>query len=1056
MSTIANLLSATYGGNVTTTKPTLAPSGFTVKTLEAATEGVSTTADGHLLTGMTMPGNASTQGITFANLSVDANSGKKFRMAIRPNLANTTASLYRNRASTGTTLESLNYNAVNSTGIDRSQFLFSSTKLGDDYLDLGGTVKVTQAAAHLQTGGSAPTVYGTTGTGGSLGAALTGSEASTVLGSWAVKVDVQALLSNFESFTLLAGSPVLGDDVLETTAGAPIKFSLMPTLADADGNFITDYVVDPSKHQIVKQFTTTSVRFAAGSYIPEGTVVKISTYTAGTTSLTGGNYMQYAYNAYPVYNIDLPQGSTMEIAVDIAEGFVVPGGQLVPTGSNFTDVTGAITDKLTLVDFQAKAGFSLPSGFALTGVILMDGYAKVKKGLTSSLFQPVVAGIHTTDDLSLQAVQFIPGSSLESDMTVDSDFHVLETIIMHKGSLVKKGSRIPKGSQTLEGALIDSTITIAKGASVTSRVEIKSPFVVEASAAGSNPISAGAILNGPFTFPPGTQLTSGNFLPAALKLLMTMGTTLSAGMKLAAGTLFGSTAMLFGDVGFSPTGSIPSLSTLNGVFTLPLGTKLGSGFTSNFVSPVPDHTVFPAGSTIHVGTTFKEGATIPTIADLSAQAGAAYVSGAAVGPLTKFTDTGALYLVLKAGTVFMPGWQFPVGSIMSAVAAAGHTGALGTSAIGVATTTSPVTDDYDLAPGSYSLDEGAHSPAQDTFSFVPGVATTALVVMLTDTTLPTDVVIPFSQIEPTSGQYLSFNDVFTVAVDIVLSEAYTVHGSNNVTWPANVPILSEFVLSSAFTFTASNSQISKAIHFNVPTTAEFINGIMSSTSSIKLPPAGFTLDAPIKLAVAQPVANTGSNAFKATVTLASGTELATAAAVTLVVPMHVTNNFTVDTALVTFPRMRLENGIVLLAGQTTPGDIVVGINSPLPKNLTLDQEVTLAADLETKEATYTLNEFAYLAAGTKLARGTYFGSGANFVSGVTMSPILSLSTDNIFFLFEDNELSTDINIPYLYDSGSASVKTIKVDARALIQKIINLENSLAASELTIAGLVAAQ
>lgn len=1065
--TVNNLLTSTYGGNVTTDRLTLADRGFTARTMVAAEEGTSTTSVSTLLTGFTPQANASTQVITFANLNVDENSGTKFRLAIRPNTADGTQSLYRKRISSAAGLESLDYNEINSTGIDRSSYLFSGTKLGVDGLCLGGTVEAAQAGAYYASGGTggAPTTYNSTSgiTGGSptLSSALTGSEN---YGSWPVMVDIQALLTTYEKFTLCAGSPVLADDVLQKLNGEFVKFSEMPTIGDTDGNFIADFLVTPTLYQIVKNFSTTKVKFAAGSYIPEGTVVRIGDYDAdgAVADLSGANrFMEYNYAAYPIYTFDLSQGSSVEIAVDIAEGFVVPGGQVIPLGSNFTDVDGSvITDSLTLPDIKAQAGFQLHSGVELTGVILMDSYSKIVKGMTSSLYQPVVAGMHTECPLSMQGIQFVAGSALEANLTVDDAFDVEEAITITKGSLLKAGTRIPKGSQTLEGALIDSTITIAKGAVVTDRVEIRTPFVVEASTgSGDNPIMPGAILNGPFTFPVGTQITSGNILPSALKILMTMGNTLAAGMKLAAGSVFGSTAMLHGDVGFSPNGSIPTLSTLYGSFTLPMGTKLSAGFTSNFNTPVPHGTVFLIGTIIHALTTFKEGAILPEGMNLFDNAGPAYVSGpTSAGPLTKFTDPSeGSYYVIKAFTTLKPGFSISVGSIMSAVATAGHTGALGTGPIGASTTTSPYTTDYELAPGSYSLDEGSFvggvyvppAPAQDTFTFVPGVPTNTLVTMLTDTTLPTDLVIPCADADPNMSNYLSFNEMFVTNSDFVLTQPYVVHGSNNVTWPANIPIPSEFALSSAFTFTTpgSGSQISKAIHFNVPTTNEFINGVMTSSSSIKLPPAGFTLDAPIKLAVNQPVANTGSNAFKATVTLAIGTKLVLSGTqyVQLVIPMNVLTNFTVNAQLNVFPQFRLDNGIVLLPGQTTPGPIVVGINTPLPKNLTLDQEITLSADLETKEASYTLEEFAYLAPGTVLARGTVFPEGANFVSKTTMAPILSLSIANIFFFFEDNPITATIKVPYLYDSASGTVLTLRYDARGLIQRIADLENELSAT-----------
>jgi hypothetical protein len=1059
-----NYLLVPYGGSININKQTLANRGFTVRTFTAAPEGISITVDGTLLTGFTPPANASTQGITFANLSIDPNSGTKFKLAIRPNTAGINDSLFRESNPSLTQLESLNYNFNNSTGIDRSMYLFSGTTLGTDDVIIQGSVNAAAAGARPLTGVTAgtPTTFGSTaGTiGGTLGPALVGNEN---YGSWPVEVSIPALLTNYNFFTLLAGSPVPDDLTFETICGIPVKFSTMTNVVDVNGNFISNFHVNPTKYQIVKQFISTKVKFYAGANIPEGTTIYIGDYSSigAIADLSiPGNFMQYAYGVYPIFHIHLPQGSMIDIAVDVAEGFVVPGGQIIPTGSFFTDASGATPSSLTLPDFRGGAGFTLSPGVSLTGVILMAINASIKKGLTSSLFQSVMPGMSTNDSLSMEGVQFPSGSALEADLTLDNEFNVIEPITLARSSTLKKGTRIPKGSQTLEGALIDSSINIARGAVVTNRIEIKSPFVLDASIAGSNPIFPGAILNAPFIFLPGTQITSGNVLPAALKLLTTMGVTLASGMKIAAGTIFGSTAMLFGDIGFSPRGSIPALSTLFGSFNIPFGTRLLSGFTANFQVPVPDHTVFRTGSLIHAGTSFKEGSRLP-IPDFLAQAPPSYSgSGPGVGPISKFIDpiTGIVYLVLKAGTVFLPNWIFPVGTVLSRVALPGHTkdfldptwGAIGN-------TVFPYTTPYELAPGSYSLDESVNAPAQDTFTFTPGIPTTELIFMLTDTTLPTDVVIPYSGINSNAGEFLSFNEIFTLLTDVILPSNYTVHGSNNTIWPAGVPIPTDFIFSSSYTFITpiGGSQISKTIQFNVMTINQFINGIVGVNSSIKLPPSGFVLDLPIQLGVNQPVASTGVNAFKSTVTLASGTLLNLVGPfIQLIIPMTVSNNFTVGAELLVFPQTRLENGIVLLAGHPTPGDIIVGINSPLPKNLLLDQDITLAADLETREHKYSLNKYAYLAPGSILAKGTKFPSGANFILGVTMASILSLSVQNVFFIFEDNELTTDIMYPYLWNFSTNSILVMKTDARGLILKIIDLQNSLSADSLAIAALQA--
>jgi hypothetical protein len=1068
--TTQNLITDEYGGSITTGVLFHAKNGFTVKEIEFPDEGMSTTSSAKLLYGFKPAGNASTQTLTLSNLMVDPNAGKKFTMAIRPNGLGTTELtqiLYRKRVEyeDDKALENLNYNSEQADyGVDRTQYLFSGTKLGTDDLILGGTLRPYVDGARLRTAEiSLDDGYCKTD----------GNELSESInyGHWEVNVTMQALLNSYEPFTLLAGSTVPADDVLEYVPGQGsgfVKFSEMNTISDVSGNFINDFHVLPTKYQIVGSFTTNSVKFYAGSVIPEGTLVKIGAFIAGSANLmeiSENNWVQYNYNMYPKYTFDLPQGTTIDIAVELAEGFVVPGGQVVPVGSNTTDVDCTlITDNLVLPAFTASAGFDIQSGTTLTGVIPMEGYHTVKKGMTISMYQPVYAGLNTTSNLDLDVVKFPADSTLESDMTINHNYNVIESIVLAKNSLLKSGTRIPKGSQSLEGGFSEHTITIDTGSAVTSRVDISTPFVVEASTgAEDNPISLGTILKGPFDFPAGTQITSGNILPTALKLLMTMGVTLAEGMELAAGTIFGSSAMLHGDIGFSPTSIIPALSTLNGTFSLPLGTKFLSGMIANFKVPVPDGTVFPSGSTIYAGTSFKEGAHLPGVGDLSQQAAPVYDGATIHGPLTKFMDEdGGIHLVIKAGTVFMPGWKFPVGTIMSSNPTAGHTAYLGTGVYGASKTTDSYDTDYTLAAGSYSMDETVNAPGQAEFNFTPGVPTNTIIVMLTDTNLPTDVVIPLTDIDVDAAKYLSFNESITLLHDVLLHEDYVVDGSNNITWPVGTPIPSEFVLTAAYTFTTATSgmQISKPIQFNINTTSKFVYHIMAPGSSIKLPPAGYTLTKPIKLGVDQAVSNMGSTAFKSTVTLAAGTklELSGQQHIQLVIPMHVVNNFTVNAQLNVFPQFRLENGIVLLAGSLTPGVIVVGVGSPLPKNITINQEYTLTSDLLIKEDFYTLLEHAHIISGTVLAKGTEFPNGGKFVNGVTMAPILSLSSDNVFFIYENEQLTTDVNLPYVFTGdiadGVDGIDTLKVDASALIQQIEDLQNNAALDGQTVADLQA--
>lgn len=1057
-----DIQSETYGGDFTALAPkSVASSGFTARTMTSSGEGMITTAPMELLDGFTPADNSSTQKLTFPSLEISEDSADGVKMSVHPSVAGSASSLYRKRVSgSGTTLESMNYDTTAGTGFDRTTYTFSQTKVGDKYLRLGGSISAYKDDSYYVSGGTggAPTAYGlTTGITGGTPTAVAG-DSSKDYGSWPVTVVIQALLTSYDKFTLKAGSSVLGDDVLQDMNDKPIKFSEMDGIADTDDNFINDFVVDPTKYQIVKQFTTEDVCFAAGSMIPEGTTVQVGAYVAGDDyDLSASNrFMQYEYATYPTYDFKLPIGSKVDVAFTLMDGYEVPSGMVVGAGATTDAVDGTIiTSKLVFTEVRADPGFQVPGDptdadkqTTLTGVISDGKRAKYPKGMSSARYQPALVGLSTKEPLELEGIQYPSDASLESDMTIVDSFELSADIATHRGTKLSKGSYITKGSKTLGGALIEGEIIIDAGSVVTKEFDVSSPFIIDASSSGSNSLAPGAIIKGPFEFPVATYITSGNILPAALKIIMSMAVTLQTGMELIVGTIFGSSACLYGDVGFDPSGVIPALSTLYGTFTLPLGTKLEKDFNINVALPIPDRTKFHTGDKLPVGTVFRDGGSLPPIADITEQAGTAYPgSGPAVGPLTKFTESGETYLVIKSNTAFLPGFIIPSGSYLSTQSDGGKTGSL------TDVTSGSYSTDFSLQAGSFSRDNSVRGPSESDFTFTPGTATSSMVVLLTDVVFPTDLVVPVSEIDPESGKMLSLNEPFTLVRDLIIPIDFTVHGPNTALWPANYPIPTDFTFTSSYTFTASGSgsSISKKIQFNVHTTAEFVTGIMSSSAHIKLPAAGYKLETPIKLGADQPVANVGTYAMKSTVELPAGTKLKTAAAVKLIIPMKSLGDFTVEAEMTDFPRIFAPSGLKLLAGQTTPGDIHVTNGSPLPKNITLNQGVTLAADHIIAEDDYTLKQYTVLAPGSILERLTTFPSGLKVSSKVTLGPILSLKSKDIFLFNEDSTFNTTLYYPLLFDSSSGTVKGLEVDTRDALVQLIQLRQQLELVEMQIGG-----
>lgn len=1055
----ATLNISQYGGDVNITElVSIAKNGVSMATLTFPDEGATTTSDLTLLGGFTAPANSQTQILNLSSFSVDPNSGSSAVFNIR----STNEYMSRQVEDVGNSdMEPLDTLDVQASV--RDQYVFTSTTLGLRGMRFNGFVPAYVPGGHVVTATastmtSGPSTLNATGNASGTGATtvtnnlMVDDPNGTIYGRQPVQTTIQALTTQYETFTLKAGSEAPDDETLSSVAtGLLVRISTLG-ITDSSGNFLSDFVVDPTVYSIVKSFTTGDVYFPAGSVMPEGTTVALGAFINGDTVLNGTTVrFAYPYGNYPKLSFKFSRGSIIENQVDILDGYQLPGGQVVPAGSNTSDLPED-GDNLTLPDLIATVGFQLMEDTELTGVIPTDKYVTIPAGLTSRLMQPLLHA-KTDTDLALQQSIYLPGTALESELTLNGETPVIDSINAAGGSIFKAGTKLYRGGQSIAGGLINGPLTIPSGTEVTDRTDISTPFVVNDSSTDTTTLDVGTVLKAPFQFPVGLHFPSGNTLPSLLKIVTSMGVTLANNMILAAGSAFGTNGTIFGNVGFSPTSTIPALSTLDGSFTFPAGTSFPSNFSTTASIPIPGGYTFPPGTIIPAGASFKEGASIPNISDITSQAGPASNGTTPAGPLSKTAD--GQYIIVKAHTTFLPLFKFPVGSVMSYAAGAGLTSSLtdAQAATGGTSIRATVTS-YDLAPASYSLDEGQNAPGQDTFTFTCGAPTMSLVVMLADTTLPYDVLIPTAEIEDNFGSHLSFNEAFVLINDITLTNPYTVNGANNVYWPSGANLPADFTLTAPYTIIFNSSTISKPIQLNVPTSAQFVTGIMSSSASVKYPPAGYTLTQPIRLAIDQPVASSGANATKSFVTLAPGTQLMLAGSpsyVTLAVRMPVTTNFTVAARFDTYPRFELPSGIILLAGSRTPGDIFVGSGSPMPSNLVLTNDVILASDLTVPEEGYTLVQWSVLAAGSVLARETVFPEGAHF-SDVVVSPILSLSTPNTFIIDAGEQLSSTIKQPYLFNTVSKNVPLLRVDARGLIGQIADLSTSNTALQGNVVAL----
>ena len=1014
-----------------------APRGFTAATMTFPDDGEVIETPLELTNGFTPVPNNKTQLLTLSSLSVDPNSAKPAVLAIRP----TNSYVYRVDASSSGVLEASLNDLITS-----DQITFTDTKLGDDDLLLGGSITaIVNGGGYLADGSSSHDYTGEGLTDTVSGVTKTAMTTQSA-GSWPVQVTIPACLTQYETFVLRSGTTAPDDETfMDPVTERLIKLSEIPNLI-VSGSLVQDLVVDPSKYSIVKSITSTSVLFKAGSNLPDNLGLAVGTYVAGTFDASAtGNALLYSYDKTPRYTISLPPGTVMGIPITVDEGFYLPSGHMIPSGSSTSDVADSITDALVLSKVRGGAKFLLQPETILTYVIDNGDRVRIPAGLSSSSYQMVPAGLRTDGDLNLTGALFPAGSMLESKMTIGEDVDVTDDFVLNKGTKLKSGSVLAKGSTSLAGAQVLGEVLISAGTSstVSADFEVTNSYSIASSTDnGGVHLAAGATIRGPFTFPPNTTyLTSGNVLPALLKLIQSMGVTLSAGMELEADTHFGSAAYFYGNTGFDPHGSIPAQSYLHGSFTLPSGTELDAQSNFGFQIPIPAGTHFPAGALIPSGATFKDGAKLPRF-DPSTQAVAAYVSGTAVGSLASYNDGSDSWLIIKGGSTLVSGFVIPEGSILSKIATAGTTKGTGTGS-GYASYSSGTASNMSLDQGEYSDDRFSNSPAAVDKTITAGTATTSLIKLLTSVVLTSDLLIKLEDFDPASIAYLRMGESFTLANDLILDTPYDIEGVNTSLWAPNRPIPSKFTLTVPYSFTTAGCTLNKPIKFNVRTVLEFIDGIVATDAAnyVKFP-AGHTLTSRLRLALAQDVAMTGTNPMKTAIDLPAGTKLKTAAAIKLITPMTVAGDFVIGADITTYGAFKAQGGMKLLRGQAVPGDVHIRAGQPLPKAITLSSEVTLGADHVISESTYTLKENSKMTSGTELARGTVFTSGMQFDCPVTLAPILSLGSANVFALLENSSLSTDLKFPYFLDSSTGKVSLPSVDARALIIKIAQLAQEL--------------
>lgn len=1023
----------------------IAKNGVTARTVTFGNEETVFNVGAELITGLVGSQDKSSRYLTLSSLEVPPNASTKTTIAIVPSVFMTDGTPLPNAdkafirqviSNVSPTYESLSYD--NGSEDEREKFIFTGVTLGNKDLPLGGSVSmgVAGTTAGLTAFSCAPNDTRLT-----TGNPTTGftNFYSGDFGSFPVEITIQALLGDFSPFVLPKGTVPPENGVLKKQDGVS-EFDFTD-LIDDDGALLEDFLVDPSVVLITEQFTTSNVKFLAGSRIPEGTQLALGDYAIGSIDIdnvaTPFYQASYAYGTFPRYSINLPPGTIFENGLSVLDGYSLSAGTKIPVGSSTSGELpnpAGNTRDLVIENLVMEPGYIVAGSTSMTEVILRSGKVTVPEGVSISQYQPILVGASTEKPLSIDQIQFPDGTILDTTMTFDSDYQTSTRIVAGHGSLVKSGTSLPAGSTGITGAKITGELVLPTGSLCTSAVSINNEFLIEA----GKSLDVGTVLRGPFEFPVGGRFYEGNILPTALKLIFQMAAVLSAGMEIGKDSIFGGLAVLYGNIGFDPKGVIPALSTLFGDYTLPSGTSLDKDFNVNVPLPVPNGTKFKAGEILPDGVSFKQGSSLPPIVDIRNQCS---VGGSGVLRVEISDIDGSEYYVIKAGTSLIGGFTFPVGSVI-----AKDSGNWSDMVAGGGVS-------IDFSAGSFSFDNTQKIPAGIDHTVTTGVLTETLIVLLTDYSFTQDVAIPVQLAQDNLTSFIGFNENFILKTDLTLLSDFVVHGNNTVMWPASYPIPVPFVFTSQYTIHFTNPcQISKKIQFNVSTTNDYIFDVMAANATLKLPAAGYKLDHPIKLAVDQPVAGSGTHAFRAPVTLSAGTKLrlgnVSGLYITLNQVMVVTGDFRVDAPFPVTPRILLRNGVRFPKGQELPGEIHIKNGQGIPSNIELPQSVTLAADVIIADDEYVFQEYSIIKAGTKLAPGSYFDEDTMISSGVTLDPILVVTENGIFYFFEGSDLTTDVKLPSLYDSDSGSVKTLIVSFSGLLQKVKELKERIDTLELS--------
>lgn len=1056
-------------------QPFVAPRGATLGSYTASVEDASLAAPLQFFKDYKAPANKNSQRLTLPSLNVSS------RNEIVIPIFASDKGLFRIAGATGVQSSNTKYEQIWDAAQDESLgvFTFSSATNGEEKIDLTGVVTVAKYGSAASSTAHGATEITAGGTGGgiindAIGDGYLGEDAGTVAGYangmttsdtigtantiskfpvFRVKSTIPAGTS-FATFRIMAGQPLPDDEtMINIENGSPVKFSEMDSLVDGAGKLLSDYTVDSSKMSFIKDFSSYGISLDAGVSVPENMKVELfkdtnSTATkadgsdvsstaptltlgqieTGATVAAGEKYLFYLYNESPRFELHLPKGFRIDQQFEIPAGTSIVGGFTLPEETLFPAVQelygahASTSDAVKLENVVLQPGFQLFNGVDIQSAIPDLAKSFVRAGMTSRSVAQLPVSSSTESPLALEhGVMFAAGDRLPSAMTLNETNKTKADINLSAGSELAEGTILPSGSGSLDGALVNESISVDSSSLVTEEYDMNVPFTVN----GNTELVAGTILKNP-TLPIGFTFPANTILPALVRILTSMNYTMGPSTEIPAQSVLGGGFTMYGDIGMNPKGVIPAQTSITGAFKLPAQSKLHAGavFANNDVA-VPSGTSFKAGDVLPKGTVFDADAQLPADFNIESQ-----IPGATVGttaerqsgkPLAMIVNGADKYIRVAQHSGLLAGLFLRKGTVISNYTGGLVTGvdtgsyAEATNTVGAVVMT--------LDPAEYSL-SSTLSPAGEKLEIKAGEPTSVDIYLLADYSLDREILIPF-QGERGILSKVKIASELTLLQDLVLTAPLKITSSLPLKWPRGHALAVDFILAKDTDFGGSgiSTYLTKDIDLNVASTDDFIHGIFGAGSVIKFPAQPYKLLTAIRTSddsvEGKLVVGTATNykPARSSLDLPKGAKLG--GPVKLIAQLTVAGNYVVNATVLNTQnphKFTAAGGIRLPVGASFPGTVIIPAKSPLPKGITLPVAVTLAARYVISKGSnsannaflYTLPVDTQLGAGSVLAEDTEFPSGHVFNVPVVIAPFSSLRTNNRFAVFGGEQINTDV------------------------------------------------